>query len=307
MIPLSIRHIEVFQAVMSAPNLTTAAAMMRTSQPTISREIRNMERIVGFSLFERKGRHLRPTNEANALLSEVRKAFTGLEAVRRSAAAIRDSAMSSVRIASIPSFTNTLIPAALAAFRLRHPAVRFVVHVMDQPDILAEISARNFDIGIVEVDGSHTLPGSIKIDLGNLLCLLPTGHSLENRKLLHPQDFADADFIYFSADDVHRPFIDRIFEEMQISRKLIAETTTSLSVCALVETGIGISIINPLSALNCSPDRVVLRPFSVPIPYSVGLVSAVGAHTHPLKKEMIDIMSSELCSSKARIDQRLNS
>ncbi|MHA6646187.1 LysR substrate-binding domain-containing protein [Mesorhizobium sp. A623] len=305
MIPLSIRHIEVFQTVMSTPNLTTAAVVMRTSQPTISREIRNMEKIVGFSLFERKGRHLRPTNEANALFSEVRKAFMGLEAVRRSAAAIRDSAMSSVRIASIPSFTNTLIPSALAAFRLRHPTVRFVVHVMDQQDILAEIAARNFDIGIVEADGSHTLPDSITIDLGNLLCLLPRGHQLENRELLHPHDFTDADFIYFSADDVHRPFIDRIFEELQIPRKLIAETTTSLSVCALVQAGIGISIINPLSALNCDPEKVSLRAFSVPVPYSVALVSAMGAYTHPLKKEMIDTMAAELRAANARIGERL--
>lgn len=306
MIPLSIRHVEIFQAVMSSSNLTTAATMMRTSQPTISREIRNLEKIVGFPLFERNGRHLRPTNEAHALFAEVKKAFVGLDSVRRSAAAIRDSAMSSIRIASIPSFTNTLVPSALAAFRLRHPAARFVVHVMDQADIYPEVSARNFDIGIVEADGIQGPADLITVALGDLLCLLPAGHRLENRQVLQPQDFDDVDFIYFAADDVHRPFIDRIFDQMQISRKLIVETTTSLSVCSLVEAGIGISIINPLSALNCDPYRVSLRPFSLAIPYNVGLVSAVGAHTHPLKREMIDIISSDLHAAKARIDDRLS-
>lgn len=51
--PVTHRHIEVFRAVMTARGVTAAAALLCTSQPTVSRELAELEHLLGFPLFDR--------------------------------------------------------------------------------------------------------------------------------------------------------------------------------------------------------------------------------------------------------------
>lgn len=52
---LSLRHIEIFRAIMAAGSVTNAARLLFTSQPTISRELARLEQVVGLRLFDREG------------------------------------------------------------------------------------------------------------------------------------------------------------------------------------------------------------------------------------------------------------
>ncbi|UWU19616.1 LysR family transcriptional regulator (plasmid) [Rhizobium sullae] len=56
-------------------SVTAAATSLRTSQPTVSRELRDLERQIGFDLFNRFGKRLTPTNQAQLLHSVVARSF----------------------------------------------------------------------------------------------------------------------------------------------------------------------------------------------------------------------------------------
>jgi DNA-binding transcriptional LysR family regulator len=58
------RHIEVFRAVMTAGSVTGAAALLHTSQPTLSRDLARLEQLLGYALFERERGRLKPTARA---------------------------------------------------------------------------------------------------------------------------------------------------------------------------------------------------------------------------------------------------
>lgn len=58
---VNLRHIEIFHAVMTTGNLTEAARMLHTSQPTVSRELARFEKVLGLQLFERTRGRLQPT------------------------------------------------------------------------------------------------------------------------------------------------------------------------------------------------------------------------------------------------------
>lgn len=75
------RHIEVFRAVMTAGSVTGAAALLYTSQPTVSRELARMEQLLGYALFERVQGRLRANARALLLWDEVRRSWHGLERV----------------------------------------------------------------------------------------------------------------------------------------------------------------------------------------------------------------------------------
>ncbi|STV86800.1 transcriptional activator protein LysR [Klebsiella michiganensis] len=58
---VNLRHIEIFHAVMTTGNLTEAARMLHTSQPTVSRELARFEKVLGLTLFSRTRGRLQPT------------------------------------------------------------------------------------------------------------------------------------------------------------------------------------------------------------------------------------------------------
>ncbi|WP_300758084.1 LysR family transcriptional regulator, partial [Janthinobacterium sp.] len=61
---ITLRHIEVFRAIMTTGSVTGAATMLHTSQPTVSRELARMELVTGLNLFERQGGRLVATAQA---------------------------------------------------------------------------------------------------------------------------------------------------------------------------------------------------------------------------------------------------
>ena len=86
---LSQRQIEVFNAVMLNKSVTAAALQLGSSQPTLSREIREMEQRLGFELFQRFGRRLTPTEQAVLLHEVVVRSFVGLDDRRSISRSIR--------------------------------------------------------------------------------------------------------------------------------------------------------------------------------------------------------------------------
>ena len=72
---VNLRHIEIFHAVMTAGNLTEAARLLNTSQPTVSRELARFEQVLGLKLFERSRGRLHPTVQGLRLFEEVQRSL----------------------------------------------------------------------------------------------------------------------------------------------------------------------------------------------------------------------------------------
>ena len=78
---VNLRHIEIFHAVMTTGNLTEAAQMLHTSQPTVSRELARFEKVLELKLFERTRGRLHPTVQGLRLFEEVQRSWYGLDRI----------------------------------------------------------------------------------------------------------------------------------------------------------------------------------------------------------------------------------
>ena len=86
---LNFKQVEAFQAAARLGSATAAAEALHVTQPAVSRMIGDLERAVGFALFERRGRGMQPTADGLLLYEEVQRAFQGLDRVAAAAEAIR--------------------------------------------------------------------------------------------------------------------------------------------------------------------------------------------------------------------------
>lgn len=290
---------------MSSGSVTQAAIALRTSQPTVSRELKEFERSLGFSLFTRKGRSLVPTEAAVALHREVRRSFIGLEEIGRTAEAIRTNASAHIKIVCMPAYSMTLLPPLCRDFLETNGDIRLSIYALGNAVTATGISAQHYDLCIVEAELGFAGWTSTSVHAGELVCIAPRGHPLTRRKTLTPADFEGIDFIYFSADDMYRRNLDNIFREHGVTRRLRMEVSTAAAVCALVSQGVGVSIINPISAMHCLNENVEMRRLSFSIPYTVRLHKNQSSSSQQSLHAFTETCARAIMTIRRKVEERL--
>lgn len=293
---ISLRHIEVFRAIMLTGSVTRAAAMLHTSQPTVSRELARLEQLLQLPLFERAHGKLQPTGEAYALFEEVRRSYTGLERFVNLAGAMRQFGQGQLAIICLPTFAQTLLPGACRRFVQAAPGAGICITPQESPLLEEWLSGQRHDLGLCE--GSVSPPGTRGMALfsGDMCCVLPDGHPLLATSILTPEDFAGQDFISLAPLDQYRQRLDALFEARGIKRRMVIETTSAASVCAMVRQALGVALVNPLTALDEAGRGIQIRRFSVSLPFVVSLVLPLHRPAQALVPPFIAALQAHVAS-----------
>ncbi len=268
---LTHRQVEILYAVISTGSMTQAAAALHTSQPSISRDLKEIQQQLGLELFDRVGRSLQPTPTAMRLYNEIRRSYVGLGQVNNAVEEIRGNLTGRINLACLPAYATTLLPHVCKSFLAEKKGVHLSVHSFEQIVIANGLMVQHYDIGMVEASPHLNLKAMAEVTVGNEVCILPSDHPLASRSILEPQDFHDVDFVSLSETDPFVEKFDRIFEQHSVRRNPVVDTTTATAVCSLVASGAGVSIINPVTALYFANRGLVMRRFSIPIPYTIGI------------------------------------
>ncbi|OCQ51644.1 Hca operon transcriptional activator [Photorhabdus australis subsp. thailandensis] len=301
------RHIEIFHAVMTTKNLTEAAILLQTSQPTVSRELARFEHLIQFKLFDRVKGRLRPTAQGLRLFEEVQRSYYGLERIMNAAESIRKFQHARLSIACLPVFCQSLLPKVCHNFTRQYPDTNLTIIPQESPLLEEWLSAQRYDLGLTE--HLQTPPGTQRETLVtmNEICILPVAHPLSHKSLLTPEDFREQNFISLSITDSYRQLIDGIFTEHHVNRRMIMETHSAASVCAMVREGIGVSIVNPLTVLDYldsqGKSEICARPFSINIPFTTSLIKPI----HRPSSAPVDTFIEHLKAQIALFPQKLKS
>lgn len=269
---VTLRHIEIFHAVMTVGNLTEAAGLLHTSQPTVSRELARFEKLIGLELFTRSRGRLHPTVQGLRLFEEVQRSWYGLDRIVSAAESLREFRQGELSIACLPVFSQSFLPLLLNPFLTRYPDVSLNIVPQESPLLEEWLSAQRHDLGLTE--NIATPAGTERLTLLTLneVCVLPARHRLAKKTVLTPQDFEGENYISLSRTDSYRQLLDSLFQEHEVKRRMVLETHSAASVCAMVRAGVGISVVNPLTALDYAASGVVVRRFSVAVPFTVSLI-----------------------------------
>ena len=295
------RHIEVFRAVMTGGGVSEAARLLHSSQPTISRELARLESLLGYALFERQRGRLKATARALALFDEVQRSFQGLERVVSRAGELARAEQEQLAVLCLPALAHALLPAASAAFMRMHALAQLAITPQESPLLEEWMSAQRFDLGLTE--GRQATAGTTLEPLLSLdeLCVLPAGHALCNKSVLGPADFEQQEFVSLAIDDPYRMQLDQLFAEHGVRRALRVQTHSAVAVCEMVRQGLGLAIVNPLTALACSGRGLELRRFSVSVPFSVSVLKPLYRPAQALSEALLACLRAEVDAVRARL------
>lgn len=154
---LELRHLRYLIAVAEHGSFTRAAEELRISQPTLSQQVKQLERAVGAQLLDRSGRSVRLTDAGTTYVHYARGALRDLATAQRALADLADLSRGQLRLALTPTFTAYLVGPLVAALHEEHPAIGVDIREAPQDRIEAGLLADAYDLGFA-FQGPH-LPG----------------------------------------------------------------------------------------------------------------------------------------------------
>jgi DNA-binding transcriptional LysR family regulator len=270
---LNTRQLEALAAVIETGTVTAAATRLRVTQPAVSNLIANLERATGLVLFRRERKRLQPTAEARILYAEIEKIFHGATHIARVASEIRALKSGSITIACLPSFGLHELPRIIARYLNTKPNINIVLQVRDSPKVVEWAIAQQIDLGISKLGSDHPAVQSELLIETSGVCVLPNGHRLAGRASIAPADLEGERFVSLGWEDRSRHLIDQVFDRAGVVRHLTVETQLSEVACSFVESGTGVSVVDPFTARDFS-ERGALqaRHFSPGINFDIRLL-----------------------------------
>ena len=269
---MNLKQLEAFRAVMSTGTTTQAGKILEVHQSAVSRLLGQLEIKIGFSLFHRAQGRLIPTPEAENFLAEVDKLFTVFDRLQKHKLNIKNFNSGKLRVMAPPSLSSCFLPDVLACFAKKFPdlAIHFETRATDI--IVDWVTSGQYDLGLVTLPIEH--PGiTIKLlACPKAVCIIPPGHPLCDKEIIEPEDLRDQPYVSIGHRHLSRFYIDEVFRKSRTPRKTLIEAATAGAACALVERGMGISIINPFTAASRPEGTIIIKPFQPEIHYQYGII-----------------------------------
>ena len=234
----------VREAVRRGFNLTEVAAVLHTSQPGISRQIRELEDELGVEIFIRAGKRLTGLTPAGArVLPWVERLLLDADNLQRAGDDFRLGDSGVLSIAATHSQARYALPGAVHDFRARHPRVQLQLHQGSPAQIAQMLLAGTADIGIA----SHAL--AEEPDLVALPCyrwthsiIVPPGHALLDGELTINR-LAEHPVITYDTGLTGRGSIDDAFMRAGLKPRVVLTAMDADVIKTYVELGMGVGII----------------------------------------------------------------
>ncbi|UUX95907.1 CysB family HTH-type transcriptional regulator [Aquabacterium sp. J223] len=235
----------VREAVRQGFNLTTVAEALSTSQPGVSRQIRELEDELGVEIFVRAGKRLTGlTPPGETILPIVERLLMEADNLRRAGADFASAGRGRLTIAATHSQARYALPTAVRDFRERHPEVVLHMH-QGTPEQVAEMLRHGeADIGVA------TEALARYDDLVALPCyrwthsvVVPPGHPLADGKPLTLQRLAEHPIVTYNVGYTGRAHIDEAFTRAGLQPQVVLTAMDADVIKTYVELGLGVGIV----------------------------------------------------------------
>src|SRR6202790_1990661 len=296
---MELRHLRFFVAVVEEGSLTTAAELrLHTSQPSLSRQIRDLEYQVGVELLFRSVHGVELTAAGKAFLDHARLALAQVDAAVEAARRAAQPARKTFAIGFQTGHEMNWLPRAMYVLRDELKNIQVTVSSDYSPDLAEALVCGRLDVAFLRVEPACDLCYEV-VDHEPLIVLMPSDHRLTSREAIHPREFVGEIFIGGSNKaTVLRAVTEDYLRRCELEIKLDHGVDNMAMAMSLVASTRGLALM-PAYAKNLLPSSVVSRPLEGEAPTIDLAVGYSKANTSPILKLFLSRID-DLTSSKAR-------
>ena len=284
------------ETVRRGMSLTAAAQALHTSQPALSKQIRELEDELGVTLFVRHGRKFTALTEAGQrILGIAERVLAEAENLKRTGAEYAAGETGVLSIAATHTQARYALPAMLARFRLRYPRMRLRLH-QGNPEQVAKMvmhGEATFGLATEALDAHPSL--DVRPAYGWRHCVVvPHGHALAQRDSVDLDTLAAQPLITYTAEFAGRRKIDEAFAARGLAPDIALEALDSDVIKTYVALGFGVGVIAGI-AHDAERDRELARVEidSDVLPLNVArLATRSGAYLREFERVFAEIVTA---------------
>src|SRR6202142_3325418 len=216
---MELRHLRYFIAVADAGSLTVAAQrMLHTSQPSLSRQIRDLEDEVGAQLLTRRARGIELTPAGRAFLEHARAVIAQVEGATEAARKVAHPAKTCFSMGFLTGHELTWIPEALRILRDELPNIDVMISSQYSPLLAEGLSKGKIDVAFLRKERAMPDLAFRLLVKEPLMVILPSDHHLAALKAISPRDLEGETFVIVSGTaPVLRAVIDNYLKRSGIN------------------------------------------------------------------------------------------
>jgi LysR family transcriptional regulator, hca operon transcriptional activator len=281
---MELRHLRYFIAVAETGSLTEAAKRrLYTSQPSLSRQIRDLEDQVGVELLSRSVRGVELTAAGKAFLDHARVALMHVDAAIETARREAQPPSKAFAIGFQTGQEMNWLPQAMHVLQDELKNVDVTVSSDYSPDLAAAITRGKLDLAFLRVEPGYDLAYHV-VDHEPLIVLMPCDHRLTARDSVRPKDFVGETFIGgANKASVLRAVTDEYLRDSGLDIKVDHGVDNMAMAMSLVASTRGLALM-PAYARNLLPESVVARPLRGEAPTIDIAVGYSKTNTSPILK-----------------------
>lgn len=276
---MRLRQVEVFHAVYTSGSMTAAAEVLNVTQPSISKVLAYAEQQLGYELFDRVRGTLVPTPEAHRLFEHVSTVYRDMEQLRSVANNLRSPDATRVRVAATPAFGIDLLPAAIASYLKSHGETLFEIETLHYDEIAQALFESRTDIGLAFDPPPRPGIAEERIATAEFVVLAPIDMHISDKDQLELKDLADLPFINLSRRGPLGRTLTAHLDTSDTELKTVASSETYHIAGSLVAKGVGVTIVDEITAKSADPEVVKIWRLKPRIKFHISILHI---DQHPL-------------------------
>ena len=233
-----------FYCVAEKGGVTQAAIAMRRAQPTITRQIKCLEKELGVTLFDRFSGKMRLTPEGKILFDKTIALFEDVREIQTEFKKDQLEYQGKVFVATSQAIVDSFLTPYIANFRASHPRVSFHLQGGVFEMALEKVDSGEADFGIAFVDPApSTVICHDLFETGQKL-IAPKGHDFFSGKTPNLKQIAEAPLIVFSRAGSIEPFIEKGFAKERLAPHVVMTLNNFVSMKKYVSLGLGVALLS---------------------------------------------------------------
>jgi LysR family hca operon transcriptional activator len=301
---MELRHLRYFVAVAEAGSLTVAAEQkLHTSQPSLSRQIRDLEAEVGTPLLTRRARGIELTPAGRAFLDHARAVLSQAEAASEAARRVAHPAKPCFAMGFLTGHELTWMPEALRILRDELPNIDVMISSQYSPLLADDLSKGKIDAAFLRREKG--VPGlAFRLLVKEpLMVILPRDHHLAALKSINPGDLVGQTFVTVShTAPVLRAVIDDYLKRSGINITPAHEADHVTMAISLIMSTRGVGLL-PAYAQNFLPSSVTSRPLKGDAPTVDLVLGYRKSNPSPILKLLLSRLDELVARASSKTDK----
>ena len=249
-LPFTLQQLRILKAIAAEKSFTRAADILFVSQPSLSKQIKNLEKTLDTLLINRERNKISLTESGKVLLQYSERILALCEESCRALTDLKNGDRGNLTVGASQTIGTYLMPRILALFAQNYPQIDLKVQVNSTRLIAKSIINREIDIAVVGGEISDDLKKKLTIQpfvSDELSLIIAKSHPFAKKKKINKEDLYCLDFITLNSNSTIKKFIDTILSQNAIDTKqlrTILQLNSIESIKTAVSLGVGAAFVS---------------------------------------------------------------